>query len=153
VELGEQIGLALRERAVFAVPASIREAAAKLRAQAMEGVPSEAQVIGEPERGLYARISLHLSMAQQPAPFTFNSTTAARAPIATGRSRRRRSRYSPGYPRGSARSRCGFVRVLSNAQIAAELHRSPLTIKTQLNTIYGKLGVHSRTKASALLNR
>jgi DNA-binding CsgD family transcriptional regulator len=42
---------------------------------------------------------------------------------------------------------------LRTAEIAAELRRSPLTIKTQLAAVFAKLGVHSRTRVAALLNR
>jgi DNA-binding CsgD family transcriptional regulator len=56
----------------------------------------------------------------------------------------------------SAREREVAMRVregLRTAEIAAELRRSPLTIKTQLAAIYGKLEVRSRTRVAALLNR
>jgi len=36
---------------------------------------------------------------------------------------------------------------------AAELRRSPLTIKTQLAAVFGKLGVRGRTRVAARLNR
>jgi DNA-binding CsgD family transcriptional regulator len=42
---------------------------------------------------------------------------------------------------------------LRNAEIAAEMRVSPATIKTQLASIYAKLGVSGRTRAAALLNR
>ncbi|HRJ46501.1 MAG TPA: LuxR C-terminal-related transcriptional regulator, partial [Opitutaceae bacterium] len=42
---------------------------------------------------------------------------------------------------------------LRTAEIAAELRRSPLTIKTQLAAIFQKLGVRGRTRVAALLNR
>ena len=42
---------------------------------------------------------------------------------------------------------------LRTAEIAAELHRSPLTIKTQLAAIFAKLAVRGRTRVAALLNR
>jgi len=38
-------------------------------------------------------------------------------------------------------------------EIAKELSRSPLTIKTQLASIFTKLEVHGRTRIAALLNR
>jgi DNA-binding NarL/FixJ family response regulator len=42
---------------------------------------------------------------------------------------------------------------LRTAEIAAELRRSPLTIKTQLAAIFAKLNVRGRTRVAALLNR
>ena len=42
---------------------------------------------------------------------------------------------------------------LRTREIATELHRSPLTIKTQLAAIFDKLNVRSRTRVAALLNR
>jgi DNA-binding NarL/FixJ family response regulator len=56
----------------------------------------------------------------------------------------------------SAREREVAMRVregLGTREIAAELHRSPLTIKTQLAAIFRKLEVRSRTRVAALLNR
>ena len=42
---------------------------------------------------------------------------------------------------------------LRTTEIAAELRRSPLTIKTQLAAVFAKLGVRGRTRVAALLNR
>ncbi|HNC24899.1 MAG TPA: helix-turn-helix transcriptional regulator, partial [Opitutaceae bacterium] len=42
---------------------------------------------------------------------------------------------------------------LRTVEIAAELQRSPLTIKTQLAAVFAKLGVRGRTRVAALLNR
>jgi DNA-binding NarL/FixJ family response regulator len=39
----------------------------------------------------------------------------------------------------------------SNAEIARQLNQSVLTIKTQLNSVFGKTGVKSRTKLMTLL--
>ena len=39
------------------------------------------------------------------------------------------------------------------AEIAHDFHRSPLTIKSQLTSIFTKLGVKSRAQVAALLNR
>ena len=42
---------------------------------------------------------------------------------------------------------------LRTVEIAAELRRSPLTIKTQLAAIFAKLDVRGRTRVAALLSR
>jgi DNA-binding CsgD family transcriptional regulator len=42
---------------------------------------------------------------------------------------------------------------LRTAEIAAELGRSPLTIKTQLAAIFAKLAIRGRACVIALLNR
>jgi DNA-binding NarL/FixJ family response regulator len=42
---------------------------------------------------------------------------------------------------------------MRTSEIAAELRRSPLTIKTQLAAIFRKLEVRTRTRVAALLNR
>ncbi|WP_438482549.1 response regulator transcription factor [Oleiharenicola lentus] len=42
---------------------------------------------------------------------------------------------------------------LSTAEIAVELRRSPLTVKTHMSSIYRKLGVGSGKRVAALLNR
>ena len=47
----------------------------------------------------------------------------------------------------------GMREGLRTAEIAAELGRSPLTIKTQLAAIFSKLGIKGRARAIALLNR
>ena len=39
------------------------------------------------------------------------------------------------------------------AEIAHAFHRSPLTIKSQLTSIFTKLGVKNRAQVAALLNR
>ena len=56
----------------------------------------------------------------------------------------------------SEREREVAIRVregLRTTEIAAELRRSPLTIKTQLAAIFAKLDVHGRTRVAALLSR
>lgn len=42
---------------------------------------------------------------------------------------------------------------LRTAEIAAELRRSPLTVKIQLASVFSKLGVRGRARVAALLNR
>jgi DNA-binding NarL/FixJ family response regulator len=42
---------------------------------------------------------------------------------------------------------------LRTTEIATELRRSPLTIKTQLAAIFAKLDVRGRTRVAALLSR
>jgi DNA-binding CsgD family transcriptional regulator len=47
----------------------------------------------------------------------------------------------------------GLREGMRNAEIAATMRVSPLTIKAQLASIYSKMGVHGRTHAAILLNR
>ena len=42
---------------------------------------------------------------------------------------------------------------MRTGEIATELRRSPLTIKTQIAAMFSKLGVRSRARVAALLNR
>ena len=43
-----------------------------------------------------------------------------------------------------------LARGLTNSEIAAELHVHPSTVKSQLATLYRKLGVSNRTQAAVV---
>lgn len=145
---GERGAAALRARKAFAVPPALAEACRMLQAD-----PSAVEhVTSEHERGLHARIRRH-----EPAGH------AAAFLIQLDYRRPRGDRHRPLSPgavallaRLSEREREVAMRVregLRNAEIAAALRRSPLTIKTQLASIYAKLGARGRTQVAALLNR
>jgi DNA-binding NarL/FixJ family response regulator len=110
--------------------------------------------VSDHARGLHARIKLH-------TPGGTGSPPAFHVQLDYRRPRGDRHRpLSPGavalLARLSEREREVAMRVregLRTAEIAATLRRSPLTIKTQLAAIFAKLGVHSRTRVAALLNR
>lgn len=145
---GERHAAALRARPAFRVPEPLISACHELRAD-----PAPTKVVSDNTRGLHARIKLH-SAPGAPAP-AFHIQLDYRRP----RGDRHRP-LSPGavalLARLTEREREVTMRVregLSNAEVAAELRRSPLTIKTQLAAIFGKLGVRGRTRVAALLNR
>ncbi len=149
---GERRAAALRARSAFRVPAPLLEACRELRA-AGDGAAVPPQVVSDHARGLHALIKWHAPGAGQPPAFH----------VQLDYRRPRGDRHRPLSPgavallaRLSGREREVAMRVregLRTAEIAAELRRSPLTIKTQLAAVFAKLGVHSRTRVAALLNR
>ncbi len=150
---GERKGIAMRERRVFEVPTPILAAAAHLRTRWNEGTMPGPATITEDGQALYAQVLLHVPRASERAAFHVQ--------VDYRRPRGDRDRaISPEtlalLARLTAREREVAIRVrdgLSNIEIAQELYRSPLTIKTQLRAIYQKLGVGSRTRVAAMLNR
>lgn len=148
---GERHAAALRARSAFQVPAVLAEACAQLRD---DPTAEQVKVVSDNQRGLHARIKLQAARAGDVGP-AFHIQLDYRRP----RGDRHRP-LSPGavalLARLSEREREVAMRVregLRTAEIAAELRRSPLTIKTQLAAIFGKLGVRGRTRVAALLNR
>jgi len=149
---GERRAAALRARSAFRVPALLLEACHLLRA-AGDGPAPHPQVVSDHARGLHARVRLHSPGANQPPAFHLQ--------LDYRRPRGDRHRpLSPGavalLARLSEREREVAMRVregLRTTEIAAELRRSPLTIKTQLAAVFAKLDVRGRTRVAALLNR
>ena len=145
---GERRAAALRARSEFTVPAPVAEACRALLAD-----PSPAgRVVSDNTRGLHARVKFLPAGASGPA---FHLQLDYRRP----RGDRHRP-LSPGavalLARLSEREREVAMRVregLRTAEIAAELRRSPLTVKTQLASVFAKLGIRGRTRVAALLNR
>ncbi|MDI1320199.1 MAG: LuxR C-terminal-related transcriptional regulator [bacterium] len=145
---GERHAAAVRARSAFRVPDALLAGCEELRAEA-----APAKVVSDNTRGLHARIKLHYAPgAGAPA---FHIQLDYRRP----RGDRHRP-LSPGavalLARLTEREREVAMRVregLRTSEIAAELHRSPLTIKTQLAAIFAKLAVRGRTRVAALLNR
>ena len=151
---GERRAAALRARSAFRLPAALADAARILRTAWPGGeAAGQPSVVSDHARGLHARIKLHAPAGGQlPA---FHLQLDYRRP----RGDRERP-LSPGavalLARLTEREREVAMRVregLRTAEIAAELHRSPLTIKTQLAAIFAKLAVRGRTRVAALLNR
>lgn len=156
---GENRAAALKTRRAFRVPSGLLAACAALREQwenhGRHAPTVKPEVISEHELGLHAQITLRAAAYGPMLRPTFHVQLDYRRP----RGDRQRP-LSPGtvalLARFTAREREVAMRMregLRNAEIAAELRRSPLTIKTQLAAIYGKLGVNGRTRAVALLNR
>ncbi len=151
---GERRAAALRARSAFRLPVPLAEACRALRATWPDGeAAKQPQVVSDLPRGLHARIRLH--------PLAASSPPAFHVQLDYRRPRGDRERpLSPGavalLARLTEREREVAMRVregLRTTEIAAELHRSPLTIKTQLAAVFGKLGVRGRTRVAALLNR
>lgn len=150
---GERNAAALRVRSAFRVPTALAEACAGLRAASPDADPAGAAcVVSDNNRGLHARIKVQKPRAAPPA---FHIQLDYRRP----RGDRHRP-LSPGtvalLARLSEREREVAIRVregLRTAEIATELRRSPLTVKTQLAAVFNKLGVRGRTRVAALLNR
>ncbi len=158
---GEKRASALNPRRSFRVPAPVAEACAALRQEwsAMAGAKREAtgrpRVLSDDALGLHAQVALRAVAGNPHMRPTFEIQLDYRRP----RGDRNRP-LSPGavalLARLSAREREVAMRVregLGTREIAAELHRSPLTIKTQLAAIFRKLEVRTRTRVAALLNR
>ena len=143
------------KRADFAVPAIIwQECQTLLKVDASPGVTREPRIVSEPERGLHAVIRLQRRPGRTGPPACFLQLDYRRP-----RGDRERP-LSPGavalLARLTEREREVAMRVregLRTSEIAAELHRSPLTIKTQLAAIFAKIDVRGRTRVAALLNR
>ncbi len=150
---GERHAAALRVRSAFRVPDALDAACAGLRAET-PGPDSQVRVVSDDARGLHARIKLQTIGALDGSP-AFHIQLDYRRP----RGDRHRP-LSPGavalLARLSEREREVAMRVregLRTAEIAAELRRSPLTVKTQLASVFTKLGTRGRTRVAALLNR
>ena len=148
---GERHAAALRARSAFRVPDLLIAACLELRADPAPASPTK--VVSDNSRGLHARIKLH-SASGEAAP-AFHIQLDYRRPRGD-----RDRQLSPGavalLARLTEREREVAMRVregLRTTEIAAELRRSPLTIKTQLAAIFAKLNVRGRTRVAALLNR
>ena len=157
---GERRAAALKARRAFRLPVVLAQACADLRHKWEESAAgrreaAKPRVISEHALGLHAQIVLREAGSSPVLRPTFQIQLDYRRP----RGDRNRP-LSPGatalLTRLSPREREVAIRMregLRTAEIAAEMRRSPLTIKTQLATIYAKLGVRGRTRSVALLNR
>ena len=151
---GERRAAALRARHDSRVPMPLADACRALRERwPDDDAVKQPHVVSDLPRGLHARIRLH--------PLSAEHTPAFHVQLDYRRPRGDRDRpLSPGavalLARLTEREREVAMRVregMRTIEIAAELHRSPLTIKTQLAAIFTKLGVRGRTRVAALLNR
>ena len=151
---GERRAAALRARHAFRLPGPLADACRTLREAWPKGeATGQPQVVSDLPRGLHARLKIHPLAAGLPPAFH----------VQLDYRRPRGDRERPLSPRAVAqlarlteREREVAMRVregLRTSEIAAELHRSPLTIKTQLAAIFAKIDVRGRTRVAALLNR
>lgn len=158
---GERNAAALNPRRNFRVPAALLKACADLKESwgkeriRSQSITPRPVFLSDHALGLHAQIVLRaIDQSAQRRP-VFCIQLDYRRP----RGDRNRP-LSPGavaeLGRLSGRERevaMGVREGLSTRQIAEELRRSPLTIKTQLSSIYAKLDVRGRTQVTALLNR
>jgi DNA-binding CsgD family transcriptional regulator len=142
------------KRAEFVLPPVLWEECQALLQADTASVRAEPRIVSEPDRGLHAVIRLLHRPARTGPPACYLQLDYRRP-----RGDRERP-LSPGavalLARLTEREREVAMRVregLRTTEIAAELRRSPLTIKTQLAAVFGKLGVRGRTRVAALLNR
>ena len=143
------------KRADFLVPELLwKECSALLAADNPACAAPEARLIGEADRGLHAVIRLQRRPGRTGPPACFLQLDYRRP-----RGDRDRP-ISPGalslLSRLTFREREVALRVrdgLTTEEIAKELRRSKLTIKTQLAGIFRKLGVANRSRVTAMLNR
>lgn len=159
--LGPDAGRVYNPREMFAVPPEILDACRPLRAAlqgrdhpASESFPSPAATVESPRP---PALRAHITVLNTPASalarprflVVLDGRTAAAgeaAPPSPDRFGRLRE-LSP-REREIALLVCEGA---SNAEIAVRLSKSVLTIKTQLNAVFRKLGVRSRTRLIALL--
>ncbi len=152
---GERRAAALRLNNVsFVVPAPLWATCQTMLTAWTERGVSAAQIVSDHERGLHARVKIQPPANRRARPAFY---------IQLDYRRPRGDRYrslSPGSVALlawlSTQEREVAMRLregLSTVEIARELRRSPLTIKTQLAAIYRKLEVNSRARVAALLNR
>jgi len=143
------------KRADFTVPEVLwKECSALLAADNPDGAVPEPRIFTEGDRGLHAVIRLQRRPGRTGPPACFLQLDYRRP-----RGDRERP-ISPGalslLSRLTFREREVALRIrdgLTTEEIAKELRRSRLTIKTQLAGIFRKLGVANRSRVTAMLNR
>lgn len=140
------------KRADFAVPEVLWKECAQLLQVAAGHERTEPRIVSEADRGLHALIRLQHRRTGPPACF-----------LQLDYRRPRGDREHPLSPTALSlmshltfREREVALRIrdgLTTDEIAKELRRSKLTIKTQLAGIFRKLGVANRSRVTAMLNR
>jgi DNA-binding CsgD family transcriptional regulator len=158
---GERRAAALNPRRAFRIPPALARACADMRAawetpggSRREHAPAP-RVLSVDELGLHAQVSVRALGANSLLRPAFHIQLDYRRP--------RGDRNRPLSPslvallaRLSTREREVAMRVregMRTAEIAADLGRSPHTIKVQISAIFAKLGVGSRSRVAMLLNR
>lgn len=108
--------------------------------------------VAEPEHGLYARLGLQSAQGGEPLCYLrldYRRPRADRVREISPEGLQLLARLTFREREVALRLRDG----LTTLEIARNLRRSPLTIKSQLGAIFRKLGVTNRTRVVALLNR
>jgi len=158
---GAETARALNLRDAFALPAEVATAVNALRARVEERDAKQltslagdvAQVESAKENGLRAQISALNNPASALAKPSFLVVLDLRPVASAGRAavapeKLNQLRDLTPREREIALLVCEGH---SNAEVAKRLSKSVLTIKTQLNAVFRKLGVESRAKLMALL--
>jgi DNA-binding CsgD family transcriptional regulator len=164
---------ALSPRDSFELPAAVLGACAALKAAVQARnpkkptlLPGDVTAVGHPAMPeLRAQVSLHNNPASALARPRFLVVLDTRPGAAPGGASGE-SALGGGHAAGGGGEHFGVLRELtprereiallvcegcSNAEIARRLSKSVLTIKTQLNSVFRKLGVASRTRLMAML--
>ncbi|PTX96431.1 hypothetical protein DB354_07140 [Opitutus sp. ER46] len=158
---GERRASALSPKRTFRLPPALAEACSEMRTQWLNAPNSARESALKPRVLSDDNLGLHANIVLRPVLTNPLLRPAFEVQLDYRRPRGDRNRpLSPGavalLARLSAREREVAMRVregMGTREIAGELHRSPLTIKTQLAAIFRKLEVGSRTRVAALLNR
>jgi DNA-binding CsgD family transcriptional regulator len=153
--LGEKRASVLRSAKIFQLPVQIEGACQAIGAKFLgKESPLLSQVVSDNSQGLHAHIKLHVPSIEG-EPFAYYIQLDYRRPRGD-----RHRQLSPGavalLARFTPSEREVAIRVregLSTREIASELGRSPHTIKAQLSSIFAKMGIRSRSRVAALLNR
>ncbi len=137
----------------FILPEALRAACrSRIKALMVTGEIPPPLPVAEPDRGLYALVRVQLP-ADGSDPVCYLRLDYRRP---RGDRHRELSRSALNLlTRLSFREREVALRVregLTTREIAQALHRSPLTIKTQLAAIFRKLGARNRVHVATLLN-
>jgi DNA-binding NarL/FixJ family response regulator len=156
---GERKAAALNPIRNFRVPAPLLRACADIKSKWVSSHARDARarraVLSEFPLGLHARILPRGAQGDPPRPPSFEIHLDYRRPRGD-RSRPISAGAVALLARLTPREREVAMAIregLRTNRIAAQLRRSPLTIKSQLKSIYAKLGAQSRAEVAAQLNR
>lgn len=158
---GERRAAALNPRRAFRIPPALAQACTDLRAQWEKAAdrlgdhPPRPLFLSQDQLGVHAKVTVRTLLKSPGLRPVFHIQLDYRRPRGD-----RNRQLSPGavalLARLTAAEREVAIRVregLRTEEIATEMRRSYFTVKTQLRSIFHKLGVHSRTRVAAMLNR
>ncbi len=161
---GPEEARALNPRDAFALPPAILEACRRLRGAVLarnprqpQPLPGDMETVAHPtQAGLRAQIAVLNNPASALARPRFLVILDVRSAAPSGESALPSASPERMGPLRELSPREREIALLvaegrSNAEIAAHLNKSVLTIKTQLNSVFRKLGVSSRARLITLL--